>query len=253
MSQGDPFLDVKGDVEIALTNADTFMQSWQRILRTVSSANSEELTQARTELEDCLNGVEEDLLDLTEAMQAIEVDPRRFQITQVELVRRRQFIDTTQQSVKAMRDNIIIRTKEFKETQERKSLLQVRRDLNNSDHVSISVDGETLYERNNEEFIEQERMQQMMIIEQQDVHLDAVMGTVTSLKQVAFTMNDELDRHHVLLEELEDHVDRSQTNLDRAAGKVKEILRKSRESRSNCCITILIIVLVILLILVITI
>jgi hypothetical protein len=59
------------DVEIALTNADTFMQSWQRILRTVSSNNSEELTQARSELEECLNGIEEDLVDLTEAMHIL--------------------------------------------------------------------------------------------------------------------------------------------------------------------------------------
>jgi hypothetical protein len=39
-----------------------------------------------------------------------------------------------------------------------------------------------------------------MIIEQQDVQLDAVLGTVTNLKQVAYTMNDELDRHHMYVE-----------------------------------------------------
>ncbi|KAI8050284.1 hypothetical protein BDF22DRAFT_145860 [Syncephalis plumigaleata] len=171
------------------------------------------VAQARSELEECLNGIEEDLVDLTEAMQAIEVNPRRFQITQVEMHQRRQFINATQETVKKMRETILVKSKDFKELHERKSLLQARRDPNKPDQVSVTIEENNIYQRNNEDFIEQERTQQMMIIEQQDVQLDAVLGSVTNLKQVAYTMNDELDRHHMLLEELDEHVDRTQLGL----------------------------------------
>jgi predicted transcriptional regulator len=60
-------------VEIALTNADTYLQSWRRILRTVTSAQSEELKQARDELEECLRSIEEDIQDLTEAIHILYV------------------------------------------------------------------------------------------------------------------------------------------------------------------------------------
>ncbi|RKP10864.1 hypothetical protein THASP1DRAFT_21474 [Thamnocephalis sphaerospora] len=241
MSQEDPFLVVKAEVEIALTNADTYLQSWRRIMRTVTSAQSEELSQARQELEECLRNVEDD---------AVELNPRKFQITPAEMEHRRRFVETTKQTIHSIRESMTARAKEFQEAQARKALLETRQRPDAAGHVAVNMDEER--RRNNQDFIQDEQQQQMMIMEQQDVHLDSVLGTVTNLKEVAHVMGRELDDQNVLLEELEGDVDRTQSGIDRATGKVKEILRKSRESRSNCCITILIIVLIILLILVIT-
>jgi hypothetical protein len=85
-----------------------------------------------------------------------------------------------------------------------------------------------------------------MIMEQQDRQLDSVLNTVTNLRNVAHVMGEELDGQNMwvecclirdlawdwhlsrLLQELESDIDRTQSHLNRATGKVKEVLRKSR-------------------------
>ncbi|KAG0836423.1 hypothetical protein G6F18_005346 [Rhizopus arrhizus] len=89
------------------------------------------------------------------------------------------------------------------------------------------------------------------VIQEQDQHLDAMGGTLINLKEIAGTMNREIDDHVIILDDLGERVDRSEGRLNTAMRRVTDILRKEEESKSGYCICCLIIILIILLVLVI--
>lgn len=83
------------------------------------------------------------------------------------------------------------------------------------------------------------------MMQEQDTHLDSMSGTLVNLKEIAGTMNTELedqamwvlavmmdyinqkaDRCIRILDDLGDHVDRSQGRLKRAMNRVTYILKK---------------------------
>ncbi|KAI9280369.1 syntaxin 6, N-terminal-domain-containing protein [Sporodiniella umbellata] len=69
------------------------------------------------------------------------------------------------------------------------------------------------------------------IMREQDHHLDAMGGTLINLKEIAGTMNREMDDHAILIDELGDGVDRSEGRLNNAMRRITDILRKE-EGRS---------------------
>ncbi|KAI8638205.1 t-SNARE [Parasitella parasitica] len=57
-------------------------------------------------------------------------------------------------------------------------------------------------------------------------HLEAMGGTLVNLKEIAGTMNREIDDQVILLDDLGDHVDRSEGRLKNAMRRVTTILKK---------------------------
>ncbi|KAJ2384806.1 hypothetical protein GGI05_004888, partial [Coemansia sp. RSA 2603] len=92
--------------------------------------------------------------------------------------------------------------------------------------------------------------QQQMLMQQQDEHLDSMLGTVRNLHGIAGTMNTELDSQAILLDEVSDMVDRTQSNIESAQRKVQKFL-SDKGNRSLHIIIILFIVILVLLLLVI--
>ncbi|PVV02020.1 hypothetical protein BB560_003537 [Smittium megazygosporum] len=96
-----------------------------------------------------------------------------------------------------------------------------------------------------------QQQQQHIIIDQQDEHMDSMLGTVRNLRGIADTMNTELDDHVILLDEMDGMVDRTQSRLDSARSRVADFLKKSQENSPLKVILILILLVIILLALVI--
>ncbi|KAG0942678.1 hypothetical protein G6F30_005629 [Rhizopus arrhizus] len=129
-------------------------------------------------------------------------------------------------------------------------------DLHEALHISQANPSQfnltkTVRQNENSRFIESEQMQQSFVIQEQDQHLDAMGGTLINLKEIAGTMNREIDDHVIILDDLGERVDRSEGRLNTAMRRVTDILRKEEESKSGYCICCLIIILIILLVLVI--
>ncbi|KAI8376470.1 syntaxin 6, N-terminal-domain-containing protein [Radiomyces spectabilis] len=203
MTDSDPFLIVKRQVEDAFVNANNLFASWKRIQQTVSSPRNQELLWTADELESCLEAIEQDLDDLDEALAAAAANPQQFNLTVSEL-------------------------------NNRKAIGGVKN----------------------------------LMMQEQDMHLENMSGTLVNLKEIAGTMNREIDDHVVLLDELGDHVDRTEGRLKRAMHRVTDVLKREEgkatihhpgnvvesvltefgtESKSGYCICCLIIVLIILL------
>ncbi|ORZ03441.1 t-SNARE [Syncephalastrum racemosum] len=229
--ENDPFLVVKQQVQEQLENASTLFDSWKRIQQTVASPSNQELVWTADELHSSLEAIEQDLDDLDEAFSVSQSNPEKFNLSTSELNSRRSFLAQARNSIQKMRNTM----------------------ANPPKRRNDPGFGEGSSQQHNDRLIENEQQQQMIMMQEQDTHLDSMSGTLGNLKDIAGTMNREIDDHVIILDELGDHVDRSQGRLKRAMGKVTHILRKEEESKSGYCICCLIIVLIVLLVLIIVI
>ncbi|KAI8327886.1 t-SNARE [Blakeslea trispora] len=207
----DPFLIVKSQVEDTLADANNLFESWKRIQQTVSSPRNQELVWTADELNSTLEAVEQDIEDLEEALQASQNNPQQFNLTAKDLNARKKFL-----------------------TQSRNTIQSIRKTLANPPNKkpyspSDQNQGksyQTARQNENSIFIENEQQQQMVMMREQDTHLDAMGGTLVNLKEIASTMNQEMDDQAILLDDLGNQVDRSEGKLKGAMRRITTILKK---------------------------
>ncbi|KAH9923498.1 uncharacterized protein B0H18DRAFT_1014815 [Fomitopsis serialis] len=96
----------------------------------------------------------------------------------------------------------------------------------------------------NDEMLQMQR--QMM--NDQDVHLDRLSQSVNRQRDLSLQINDELDVHTGLLEELDHELDHTGSRLSGARKNLERVAKGARENGSTVMIAILILVLLILII-----
>ncbi|KAF9124604.1 hypothetical protein BGW39_008090 [Mortierella sp. 14UC] len=247
----DPFILIKNDVLSSLSSASTLFESWKRILQTVTSAQNEELLKTKEELLQILGNIEQDLEDLDDAVRAVIDNPSRFNLTTRESNARKQFVDQTRRKVQDMKTRLEQPIKIGTAQLDRLALLE---DTTGGSSSPRGYQKPTRRENmmySNTKFVEQEAMQQQILLQEQDQQLDGVMHTVLNMREIASTMNDELADQSILLDDLDEHVDRTSGSLQKAMKRMNHFIKANEETKASCCIGILIMVLIILLILVI--
>ncbi|KAG0375965.1 MAG: t-SNARE [Linnemannia gamsii] len=247
----DPFILIKNEVLSSLSNASTLFESWKRILQTVTSAQNEELLKTKEELLQILANTEQDLQDLDNAVRAVIENPSRFNLTTREINGRKQFVDQTRRKVQDMITRLEQPIKIGSAQLDRLALLE---DTTGGSSSPRGYQKPTRRENmmySNSKFVEQEAMQQQMLMQEQDQQLDGVMHTVLNMREIASTMNDELADQSILIDDLDEHVDRTSGSLQKAMKRMNHFIKANEETKASCCIGILIMVLIILLILVI--
>ncbi|KAI9302548.1 t-SNARE [Cunninghamella echinulata] len=235
--EDDPFFIVENQVKEGLANADTLFSSWKRIQQTVKSPTNQELLWTADELIACIDAIEQDLDDLDDALSVAKANPQQFKLSAKELNSRQSFIAQSRNNIQSIRNTVSNPpSKQYSSSTSAES---------SDSYIPFQS------ERDNSRYIENEQQQQQMLFQQQDQHLDSMAGTLVNLKDIAGTMNREIDDHVILIDELGDNVDRTDSKLKRAMHRVTDILKREEESKSGYCICCLIIVLIILLVLVI--
>lgn len=86
------------------------------------------------------------------------------------------------------------------------------------------------------------------VIRDQDEQLDRLGVSIGRQRELSMQIGDELDNHVMLLDEVEEGVDRHQDQFRRARGRLERIGRKARENWSMTLIVVLIIILVLLIV-----
>ncbi|KAK5827767.1 t-SNARE [Linnemannia elongata] len=247
----DPFILIKNDVLSSLSNAATLFESWKRILQTVTSAQNEELLKTKEELLQILANIEQDLEDLDDAVRAVIDNPSRFNLTTRESNARKQFVDQTRRKVQDMKTKLEQPIKIGNAQLDRLALLEDTTGGSSSPRGYQKPSRRENMMYSNAKFVEQEAQQQQMLMQEQDQQLDGVMHTVLNMREIASTMNDELADQSILLDDLDEHVDRTAGSLQKAMKRMNHFIKQNEETKSSCCIGILIMVLIILLILII--
>ncbi|KAF9428881.1 hypothetical protein BGZ94_000660 [Podila epigama] len=198
------------DVLASLSNASTLFESWKRILQTVTSAENEELVKTNEELNQILNNIEQDLEDLDDAVRAVLENPQRFNLTTRESNARKQFVDQTRRKVNALLEDVGPSTPRGYQKPTRRE--------------------NTMY--SNAKFIEQEAQQQQILMQEQDQQLDGVMHTVLNMREIATTMNHELQDQSMLLDDLDEHVDRTAGRLQKTMKRMNKFIKDNEGEAS---------------------
>ncbi|POY74763.1 hypothetical protein BMF94_2239 [Rhodotorula taiwanensis] len=122
-------------------------------------------------------------------------------------------------------------------------------------HISISVhddrkdlaqmeEDEEEMERANQEVLQ---MQQRML-EDQDTQLNSLSSAISRQHALSLRVAEELELHSSLLDDTDEALDRTGSNLRRASGRLDEFTRRARNTGSTGLIIALIILLVILIV-----
>ncbi|KAF9433216.1 hypothetical protein BGZ76_009742 [Entomortierella beljakovae] len=213
----DPFILIK--------NASTLFASWKRILQTVASADNEELIKTREELFQIIANIEQDLEDLDDAVKAVIENPSRFNLTTRESNSRKQFVDQTRRKVQDMRTTLEKPVKIGNEQIDRLALLEDAGTSSPRGYQKPSRRENMMY--SNTKFVEQEAQQQQMLLQEQDQQLDGVMVTVLNMREIATTMNSELEDQSMLLDDLDEHVDRTSGGLQKAMRRMNNFIKQN--------------------------
>ncbi|KAF2735440.1 SNARE complex subunit [Polyplosphaeria fusca] len=86
------------------------------------------------------------------------------------------------------------------------------------------------------------------VIREQDDQLDRLGESIGRQRELSMQMGDELEGQAMLLDEVEEGVDRHQAQFHRARGRLERIGRKAKENWSLTVIVVLIIILVLLIV-----
>ena len=86
------------------------------------------------------------------------------------------------------------------------------------------------------------------VMAEQDEQLDQLGVSIGRQRDLSIQIGDELDSQAVLLDDVDDGVDRHQTQLDRAKGRLNTFARKARDNWTTTTIITLIVILVLLIV-----
>ncbi|OJD37664.1 snare complex subunit [Diplodia corticola] len=86
------------------------------------------------------------------------------------------------------------------------------------------------------------------VISQQDEQLDRLGESIGRQRELSIQIGDELEGHVLLLDEVDEGVDRHQSQLDRAGKRLAKVGRRARENWSMTLIVVLIVILVLLIV-----
>eukprot|EP00124_Ichthyophonus_hoferi_P001627 Ihof_evm4s90 gene=Ihof_evmTU4s90 len=220
MSLEDPFFVVKDEVEQAVSSVRKLYERWQELYSSSSVTENEEYEWATNELKNSVRGIEWDLEDLDDTIDIVEQNPLKFKITANEMNERKGFIIQTRQTIKEIKDTINSQQAKSKIESNNRTAL-----LNSKSHASNKyekLDDELT--RDNQTFISEQRRDHKMEMEEQDRNLERVGRSVGVLKHLGTEIGRELDDQVLLMDDLGENMDQTDSQLRKVTKKVERVL-----------------------------
>lgn len=244
MSLEDPFYTVRNDVRESLEQAHQLYAQWK--LHLDGHTDLEKFQSATTDLRSCIKSIDWDLQDLEETITIAEAHPHKFRLSLSEIDTRKKFIHDTKQVVMRMKSHMNSDVAQgVLETLKRQQLLNSA--AQRKSHSRYQKLEEEM-ERSNQDFIDQQRHQQQVILARQDKQAEKVGETIGVLHQMGHDIGIELDEQNQLIEELEEDMERTDTRLVALTKRVNKAIRKSSDRCQIICIIILVVVLVLIIV-----
>ncbi|EST07466.1 Target SNARE coiled-coil domain protein [Kalmanozyma brasiliensis GHG001] len=235
----DPYHDFASDLKSSLSSARSLSESYRQLIaRTTSqsqassSSNSQaEVESAHDRLSDAIEGLRQDVEDVKQSVLVVERSgPERFGVTPEELNNRKAFVAECEAEVKAL---------------SKVAQASPPGGRNGGGFSAVQMDDED--EDATEAF---EREQQQILMSRQDTTLDKIGSTLSSLRNQAGMMGQEIGEQIEIIDAFDTEVESSQGRLSKAMTKMDEVIRISDERLGGWCVWILIVVLFLLLLVV---
>ena len=219
----DPFLEAQADLLSTLQQTRALHSSYLRIRSLASSATSPELVQARQELQTALEDLSADLQDLIDSVKAVETDPFRYGLDEVEVGRRRQLVKDVGDEVATMQDQLRgLAVDAAGQATGKSSKLAQLPPPSAFDDLEGARDVE-----NDDEYAAFEHQRQLEMMREQDEQLDGVFSTVGNLRAQADSMGRELEEQVGILEDTDQLADRVGSKLQSGIKRVGWVIRNN--------------------------
>nr|XP_061790274.1 syntaxin-6-like [Nerophis lumbriciformis] len=242
MSMEDPFFVVKGEVQKALSGAQSLHGRWSLLLSEGGGASKEEMDWTANELRNSLRSIEWDLEDLDETVGIVESNPKKFNLDGAELAKRKAFIAATRRAVKEMKERMSAGPA---------VTFADKRVSGASKPPSPNAANEygAPERRANADFLEEQQLQQQLMAEQQDEQLQLVSGSIGVLKNMSERIGLELDQQADALDDMGQEMERAHSRLDNVMKKMAKVSHMTSDRRQWCAIGVLLGVLLLVLVL----
>lgn len=236
---GDPFYVVKEEVEQSISGVTSLFDRWKMILQNTDTSQNEEFQWTAEELKKGIKTIEWDLNDLEETIKVVESSKDKFGITTDELSKRKQFIQKTKDTVQQIKNAMNSpETRTKIENDKRQNLIPKKQPSDRWDKLKKEM------ENDNERFLQEQQMQQQEIFSEQDKNLDILKDSVSRMKNYGEVINDTMQEHFVLIEEVESGVEKVDSGLKGMIKKVDNLIDRTKDSTQWCIIITLILILV---------
>lgn len=256
MSLEDPFFVVRDEVVNALTKSRKYYERWTDLEEDINSGTKEELDFTTTELRNGLRSIEWDLEDLEETIGIVESNPKKFKLDEIEINNRRKFITQTKEEVKFMREKLF----DSKNIKDKKMMRQSGGGLTLTNSSGSAING-AKYTRLQNNFdnspqhkneseigitIEENAQHQQLIIKSQDDTLNKLRDSVGTLKSISRQIGGEVDEQAVMLDELGNEIEITDSRLDTTLKKMARVLHLSNDRRQWMAIGVLVLIIIII-------
>ncbi|XP_017772405.1 PREDICTED: syntaxin-6 isoform X2 [Nicrophorus vespilloides] len=251
MTLEDPFFVVKDEVFKALNKTRGLYLRWIELQDDTVCITKNEVEWTNTELKNSLRSIEWDLEDLEDTIDIVEKNPSKFKLDNKELTTRKNFIDSTREEVKSMKDKINMNRSRDRDRTARQPLL----DPSPVRVLSTGSHGTTKYSKLENEldspnrFVSDTLVQQQYMTRNQDEQLEAISDSLGSLKTVSRHITVEIDEQAGMLDEFGTELENTDSKLDATMKKVAKVLHMSNEGRQWTAIIILSVIIVIVIVL----
>lgn len=218
-SSQDPFHLVKKEIQEAVNDVQGKYARWSGL----TTSNPERMDLS-SEVERGCGSVMWQLDELQHAIEKASENPSRFNLTQSELESRTSWVESTRAQISNVQQSVKIANQRARHGDGQNPALVDR----------------------NDQFVSDQRMQQEMIVRQQDQELEEMGKAVDRLGQVGLTIHDELSHQQRMLDDLDEDIDITTNRMRAAQKKIADIIKKTGMKWHFCVIVLLSITLLIL-------
>lgn len=223
----DPYYVVKDEVQDAITKLQAMHEDWQRLLRSENTATHSRFQELHSEIAAELRQLDYDLQDITETVKAVEGNRAHFSIDDAEVQSRKDFVQTSRDTVRSIQESVTSRESLGKIDTDRRQALGTSR----LDAAPDETPSSALAHRESEAFLERQRQEQQQIVAQQDQDLNLFSQSAKRLRETAKVINVELQDQQKMLEELDDDIDREVEKLNFVLKRVGKLLKTSNRGQ----------------------
>lgn len=243
----DPYPHARDDVRDALQKLQKLHEEWKRMLRARNPAENQHFHEVRANISSELQDLTEDVQGIALAIKAVEDNRQSFPVDDAEMSRRRDFLRTSEASLQDMgayvknpktlanieafdRESQVAKAAaDAKAKAQAQASAQVpKRQEEGGGGVELEADGDFL---RNDEFLGREMHQQQQIRAEQDDYMVDIGKSAARLKEVASTMNTEINYQNNLLEDLDEDIEKETEHLNSVMKNVGRLLQTSDRSQ----------------------
>lgn len=237
----DPFYVAKDEVQTGVKKVKAAHSEWKDLLERTNTAKSRRFADLQSEIHTELSQLEFDLNDMDATIAIVEQNPEKFPgVTEGgELQSRKAFLTNTRSTIAEIRDSL----------KSKKTLAKVEADKRELLNVADQEKRRKI-EQQNERFLGEERETQQQIMRQQDQNLTELSRCAERLNATAHVINNELQDHQRMLQELDEDIDKETEKLNFVMKRIGKLLKTS-DSKQLMLIVVLFLLMVFLLFLVI--